>query len=166
MPLIWVEKEHQRGAFVRSWKNFRLHLDKYTKDTIDAFISLTHEEINKWEQSLKLAVGTLIPKNLIGKRRPFNRQFPYHLSGKQKRHIKGTVKVKTTGQGNVSLTAKGNIDVPYAYYTNLGKPARGDGRIGMWQGWVDDVLDKKGGRGKVISIVDIFDELVELRKTL
>jgi len=164
--LLWIEKADARGYIPKSWKNFRLNLDKFSKDTIDAFIQLTHEEINKWERSLKEAVSILIPKQYLHRARPANRLFPYQNSGKQKRNIRGKLKTKITGQGNVSITASGEIGVDYAYFTNYGKPARKDGATPKWEKWVNDVLTKRGGRGSVLSIADVFDELASLRKII
>jgi hypothetical protein len=121
-------------------------------------------------------LGDQLPKKYWSRRRPkaSSRLFPYRNEGKQQNSIKVGVSEKVSGD-NISLSAWGQIDVPYAYYTNLGlkqrRPRRNSNETWAdieevgWKGWVDDVFEG-AGRGNVTSISTIFDILVEKRRRL
>jgi len=149
----------------KSWKNFRFSLEKYSDELISEYLKYATKATNKWEQSVKHAVGKQLPKQYWHSKRPNSRKlFPYKNTGSQQDSVLAGVTRRVSGQGNINITAWGQIKAPYAHYTNEGKPARAKGNGVAWKGWETDVFE--GGRGKLTGMSDIFDKIAGMRSIL
>ena len=149
---------HELNNPIKVWKNFRLAIEKNIESGVNEFVRHGQEMIETWQRQVRKAVGVQLPDSQWHSRRNPNKLFPYRNTGRQQESITGIVRKKATAAGNFSITAWGEIGVPYASYTNVGKPARHDGATPGWVGWVDDVL-YGDGRGGIMSVSDVFEAM-------
>jgi len=155
-------KIYSTDSMVKAWKNYRLRIDKYLEVHVKDLAAHGQEYLERWEYDVKKALGVqLAPHIWKNRRRRPNpgKLFPYRNTGRQQESVSANVKMNVTGNGYFSITGWGEIGVPYAVYTNEGRPARSDGTSVGWEGWVDDIIDEHGRGDVIMSISDIFDEL-------
>jgi hypothetical protein len=156
---------HELGSPIKAWKNFRLSIEKNIQSLVDEFAKHGQEMMESWEVQVKNALGVQLPKKYWHRRRPNpGKLFPYKNTGDQQESVKGAIRNKVTAAGNFSITVWGEIGVPYASYTNKGKPARSSGGQVAWTGWVDDIL-YNNGRGGIMSVSDVF-ELISVERSV
>jgi|GEM_PF-3885442 len=156
-----------KGFSEQAWKNFWFKIRENELDTIERFLSHVKDSLDDWEEDLATALSDYLPEQFwhIQRPRAEYRDFPYMNTGVQSSNVKTELRTKRKGD-RLYATAWGSIDVPYAYYTNIGKPARKKGSpTPGWVGWVNAVFEGHG-RGNVTSLSDMFDQLMIERKML
>ncbi len=150
----------------KSWKNFRLSLEKYSDSMINEYAKYAQLSMEKWKKGTKSALNVQLPKSGWHKKRPNSRKlFPYRNTGTQVDSVIAGITKKVTGEGNVSITAWAEIDVPYATYTDNGQKHRKNGGEVGWVDWEKDIFSGHG-RGRIKSIADIFKQLADRRSIL
>ena len=143
----------------QAWFKLKKELKQEEISILELYLKKLNKDLIGWRKAIKLKTKTPIPKKYLHKRRPYNRKWTYRVTGEQYRAIKIKLIKELKYKGHITIKAWAEIGVPYSIYTDLGKPARKDGKIPYWKDWVYDSLFKKGRDG-IMSVNDIFDNFI------
>ncbi len=150
----------------KGWKNFWFKIREEEMDVIEQFLAHTQSSMKDWEDKLAEELSDPLPEEFWHSERPdaITRLFPYMNTGKQANSVHSGLKRKRSGD-RLYVSAWAEIDVPYAWFTTRGKKRRKSGVTPGWVGWVSDVFEGSG-RGRVMSMSDIFETLMIEREML
>jgi hypothetical protein len=136
-------------------KYFTLRFDKYYKETVDSFVDSIDSILHDWRDELKLALSDDLPDYMRSKlRTPRDRLFPYMNTGELRDSVDYSIDTHKTDKSTV-------ITIETKIGSNHGLKGREDAG---WLGWMEDVMHRPQGRGRVHSISDVFNKANKLRR--
>jgi len=143
-----LEKEIEKLTVAEKPKNIAKIVLEYDK------------KLKKWEEKLIEKLSDYLPKKYWHKKRNPFRWFPHKNTGNLIKSIKSKTETKQTNK-ITTIHSWVEIGVPYAVYLNEAKPPRDDGLIPNWEGFADDLFFTHKGRQGLVSVLDLFDELID-----